>query len=297
MKRMDMLGRLATDNGKKMVLLVLDGVGGLPGPEGKTELEAAVTPNFDALATKSELGFLDMVDVGITPGSGPGHLSLFGYDPMEYAIGRGILEAMGVGAHVGPGDVCARGNFCTVTEDFTVVDRRAGRIATEKSALLVQTLSEAIKDIDGVQVRFSPGKEHRFVAVFSGDGLSEDVADADPQQDGRVMRWATPTSPKGKKMAEVANAFIRQVAEVLKGESPANGCLLRGFSSAPDIPHMSDLYKIKPVAVATYPMYKGLSKLVGMEVVEAGETLEQLFESLKRLWAQHDFFDLHADEL
>ncbi len=294
MKRMDMLGRLATDNGKKMVLLVLDGVGGLPGPEGKTELEAAVTPNFDALATKSELGFLDMVDVGITPGSGPGHLSLFGYDPMEYAIGRGILEAMGVGAHVGPGDVCARGNFCTVTEDFTVVDRRAGRIATEKSALLVQTLSEAIKDIDGVQVRFSPGKEHRFVAVFSGDGLSEDVADADPQQDGRVMRWATPTSPKGKKMAEVANAFIRQVAEVLKGESPANGCLLRGFSSAPDIPHMSDLYKIKPVAVATYPMYKGLSKLVGMEVVEAGETLEQLFESLKRLWAQHDFFYLHV---
>ncbi|NLK18832.1 MAG: phosphoglycerate mutase, partial [Synergistaceae bacterium] len=144
MKRMELLKRLSFDNGNKMILLVMDGLGGLPGPEGKTELEAASTPNLDRLAGESELGLLEIVDTGITPGSGPGHLSLFGYDPLEFTIGRGILEAMGVGAHVGPGDVCARGNFCTRTEDDVITDRRAGRIATEKSALLVEKLASAI---------------------------------------------------------------------------------------------------------------------------------------------------------
>lgn len=294
MKRMDMLKNLATDNGKKMVLLVMDGIGGLPGPEGKTELEAAATPNMDALARKSELGLLDMVDVGITPGSGPGHLSLFGYDPMEYSIGRGILEAMGVGALVGPGDVCARGNFCTRSDDDVITDRRAGRIATEKSALVVRKLAESIKEIDGVGVTFYPGKEHRFVVVFSGEGLTEHVADADPQQEGSPMRWARSTDSDGERMAEVANAFIKKVAEVLRGEAPANGCLLRGFSSAPDIPLMGDVYAMKPVAIATYPMYKGLAKLVGMNVVEAGETLDRLFDSVGRLWNDYDYFYVHV---
>lgn len=294
MKRMDILKSLATDNGNKMILLVMDGIGGLPGPEGKTELEAAATPNMDALARKSELGLLDMVDVGITPGSGPGHLSLFGYDPMEFSIGRGILEAMGVGALVGPGDVCARGNFCTRSDDDVITDRRAGRIPTEKSALVVKKLAESIKEINGVRVTFYPGKEHRFVVVFSGEGLSENVADADPQQEGSPMRWARPTVSDGERMADVANAFIKKVAEVLKGEAPANGCLLRGFSSAPDIPLMGDVYKIKPVAVATYPMYKGLAKLVGMNVVEAGETLDQLFDSVGRLWSDYDYFYVHV---
>ena len=294
MKRLDLLKSLATDNAKKMILLVMDGIGGLPGLEGKTELEAAATPNMDALAKKSELGLLDMVDVGITPGSGPGHLSLFGYDPMEYSIGRGILEAIGVGALVGPGDVCARGNFCTRSDDDVITDRRAGRIPTERSALVVQKLAESIKEINGVRVTFYPGKEHRFVVVFSGEELTEHVADADPQQEGSPMRWARPTASDGERMAEVANAFIKKVAEVLKGENPANGCLLRGFSSAPDIPLMEDVYKIKPVAIATYPMYKGLAKLVGMNVVEAGETLDQLFDSVGRLWNDYDYFYVHV---
>ena len=294
MKRMELLRRLARDNGKKMILLVMDGIGGLPGPDGKTELEAARTPNLDALAEKSELGLLDMVDPGITPGSGPGHLSLFGYDPLEFSIGRGILEAMGVGALVGPGDVCARGNFCTRSDDDIILDRRAGRIATEKSALVVEKLAAAIREIDGVKVTLYPGKEHRFVVVFSGSGLTEQVADADPQQEGAPMRWAASLGPDGDRMAAVANAFIRKVSEVLRGNAPANGCLLRGFSSAPDIPLMGDLYRMKPVAVATYPMYRGLAKLVGMEVVDAGETLDQLFDTVGRLWNDYDYFYVHV---
>lgn len=292
MKRMELLKRLSFDNGKKMILLVLDGLGGLPESDGKTELEAASTPNFDRLARRSELGLLDIVDTGITPGSGPGHLSLFGYDPLEFSIGRGILEAMGVGVHVGPGDVCARGNFCT-RSGGVISDRRAGRIATEKSALLVEKLAASIKEVDGVKVSLYPGKEHRFVAVFSGPGLGEEVTDADPQKDGVPMRYAEALAPGGEKMAAAANSFLKRAAEVLDGESPANGCLLRGFSSAPDIPLMGDLYSIKPVAVATYPMYRGLAKLVGMEVVDAGETPGQLFDTVALLWEKYDFFFVH----
>lgn len=293
MKRMEMLKKLATDRGGKMILLVMDGLGGLPGPEGKTELEAAYKPNMDALAKRSELGLLEIVDTGVTPGSGPGHLSLFGYDPLEFSIGRGILEAMGVGALVGAGDICARGNFCTRDGD-TIVDRRAGRIATEKSALVVEKLAGSIKEIDGVKVTLYPGKEHRFVVVFSGDGLSEDVSDADPQAEGVPMRLAQAGTQSAEKMARVANSFIEKVADVLKGDSPANGCLLRGFSSAPDIPLMPDLYRIKPVAVASYPMYRGLAKLVGMSVVEAGETLEELFDTVTRVYGDYDYFYVHV---
>lgn len=294
MKRMELLRNLASDNGKKMVLLVMDGLGGLPGPSGTTELEAACKPNLDALAAKSELGLLDMVEVGITPGSGPGHLSLFGYDPLEYSIGRGILEAMGVGAGVGAGDICARGNFCTRSDDGVILDRRAGRIPTEKSALAVQKLARAISVVDGVSVRFYPGMEHRFVVVFSGEGLSEKVADADPQKDGLPMKWAASTSPGGERTASLVNSFIRRVSEVLSGDSPANGCLLRGFSSVPSIPGMGDAYRIKPVAVAAYPMYRGLARLVGMDVADAGRTMDQLFDSVGRLWGDYDFFYVHV---
>ena len=294
MKRTDLLKSLIRKNDTKMALLVMDGLGGLPGPEGMTELEAAAKPNLDKLARRSELGLLDIVDVGITPGSGPGHLSLFGYDPLECTIGRGILEAIGVGAHVGPGDVSARGNFCRKDSSDIIVDRRAGRIATEKSALLVQKLAEKIKEIDGVAVKLYAGKEHRFVAVFSGKGLSEQVADADPQQEGIPIRWAVAKTPEGEKTAKVVNEFIRRTTEILKGEQEANCCLLRGFSAPPEIPLLPDLYGIRPLAVATYPMYKGLARLVGMDVAKAGETLEELFDTVEREWKNYDFFYIHV---
>ena len=247
---------------RKMVLLVMDGIGGLPDKSGRTELEAAQKPNLDKLASRSDLGLLEMVDVGVTPGSGPGHLSLFGYDPLEYAIGRGILEALGVGAVLGPGDVCARGNFCTRDAGGVITDRRAGRIPIAESGRIVRKLSEAIPAIDGVRVTFHAGLEHRFVVIFSGPGLSEHVADADPQKDGLPMKWAAASTPDGERTALAVNAFIRRVSEVLANEPKANACLLRGFSSAPDIPTLGKLYGVSPVAIATYPMYKGLSRLV-----------------------------------
>ena len=292
-KRMEMLKNLSVENGCKMVLLVMDGLGGLPDSRGKTELEAAHSPNLDSLAERSELGFLRMVDVGITPGSGPGHLSLFGYDPYEYIVGRGILEACGVGAKVSRGDICTRGNFCTCDGDL-ITDRRAGRIPTEQSARVVEKLAANIKEIEDVKITFYPGMEHRFVAVFSGEGLDERVHDADPQKEGVPMLWASALAPEASRMADIANKFIKRVQEVLKGDKPANSCLLRGFSSAPNIPHLGELYGIKAAALATYPMYRGLASLVGMEIEDAGKTLEDLFDSVKKCWDRHNYFYVHV---
>jgi 2,3-bisphosphoglycerate-independent phosphoglycerate mutase len=298
--RMELLRKLVLrpasggPKGRKMVLLVMDGIGGLPDRSGRTELEAAQKPNLDKLASRSDLGMLEIVDVGITPGSGPGHLSLFGYDPLEYGIGRGILEALGVGAVLGPGDVCARGNFCTRDLAGIIVDRRAGRIPTEESGRIVDRLSAAITEIDGVRVSFRAGLEHRFVVIFSGEGLSERVTDADPQKEGLPVKWAEASAPGGERTAEIANSFIRRVSEVLRSESKANACLLRGFSSAPDIPTLGELYGISPVAIATYPMYKGLSRLVGMDIADAGKTLDELFDTVGAVWDDHDFFYIHV---
>ena len=292
-KRIEMLKNLTIENDSKMILIVMDGLGGLPDDRGKTELESASTPNIDALAERSELGFLRMVDVGITPGSGPGHLSLFGYDPSEYTVGRGILEACGVGAKVSSGDVCARGNFCTCSGDI-VKDRRAGRIPTEQSAKIVEKLAATIKDIEGVKITFYPGMEYRFVVIFSGEGLDEHVYDADPQKDGAPMLWASASAPSGERMAMIANKLIKRVQETLKGDFPVNSCMLRGFSSAPDIPLLGELYKIKTAAIASYPMYRGLASLVGMEIEDAGKTLEELFDSVKKYWNNYDYFYVHV---
>jgi 2,3-bisphosphoglycerate-independent phosphoglycerate mutase len=292
--RLEVLKSLAVENQTKMILLVLDGLGGLPGKDGLTELEKAVTPNLDELAETGETGLLEIVDTGITPGSGPGHLGLFGYDPFEFTIGRGILEALGVGAEVSKGDICARGNFATWNGEDVITDRRAGRIDTETSGELVNKLSDSISEIDGVRVRFYPGLEHRFVVVLSGEGLSENVSDADPQVEGKPMKWSEATAYDGKKTSDVVNTLIREVRKVLSGESRANGCLLRGFSGVPDIPGMRDLYKIHPLAVASYPMYRGLARLVGMDVSEPARDLKDLVEIVEAQWDAHDYFFVHV---
>ena len=294
MERLDILKGLAVENGTKIVLLVMDGLGGLPGPGGETELEAASTPNLDLLASRSDTGLLEMVDTGITPGSGPGHLGLFGYDPLKYQIGRGILEAIGVGAEVNPGEICARGNLCTWGEGDLVLDRRAGRVDTETSSRIVRKLSEKIRSIDGYGVRFYPGIEHRFVVVLSGEDLNDQVSDADPQVDGRPMAWSRPLAPGAEKTALLINDLIRKVRETLSDELKANGCLLRGVSGTPGIPLMPDLYRFRPAAIATYPMYKGLARIVGMEILPAGKTIEGLFQALRANWAAFDFFFVHV---
>lgn len=290
--RQQVVRNLVTKTDSKIVLLVMDGIGDLP-KDGKTPLQAAYKPNMDALARESDLGQSVPVLLGITPGSGPGHLSLFGYDSLKYNIGRGILEALGVGVKVEKRDVVARGNFATI-KDGILVDRRAGRPASEESKKIVDLLSEKIKRIDDVDITFYPGKEHRFVVKFTGDDLFDEVADADPQKEGLPMEWAKALNPDSEKMADIVNKLIKQIEEVLKDQPKMNFALLRGFSKHPQLPSFEENYKLKAAAIATYPMYKGLAKLVGMDVLEAGQTIEEEVETLKKAWNEYDFFYFHV---
>jgi len=276
----------------KILLLVMDGVGGLP-LDGKTELEKAETPNLDNLASRSICGLTDAVGYGITPGSGPSHLALFGYDPLKYIIGRGVLEALGIGIELTPKDMAARGNFATMDSRGIIVDRRAGRIPTEKNREICALLSEKIEKIKGVRIFIRPGKEHRFVVIFRGDGLNGPLSDADPQKNGEKAKPVRALSARAKKAEEVANSFIKKASEVLKSQHPANTVLLRGISKVPRIPSMGELFKLSPVAIATYPMYKGLARLVGMEILPTGETIEDELNTLKENFGKHDFFYMH----
>ncbi len=289
--RHDILKEIVTTNDTKLVLLVMDGIGDLP-IDGKTPLMKAKKPNLDALAKESELGQTIPVFYGITPGSGPGHLSLFGYDPVKYQIGRGILEALGIGVEVGEKDVVARGNFATI-KDGIVVDRRAGRPSTEESTKIVEILKENIKEVEGIKITFYPGKEHRFVVKFTGEGLEDAITDADPQKEGKPMEWAKPIKPEAEKMAKVVNELIKKIGEVLKDQPKINWALLRGFSKYPVLPQFSEIYKLKAAAIATYPMYKGIAKLVGMDVLDAGSTITEEFKTLKDAWNDYDFFYIH----
>jgi 2,3-bisphosphoglycerate-independent phosphoglycerate mutase len=276
----------------RIVLLVIDGLGGLPNPQtGKTELETANTPNLDKLATRGICGLIDPVSPGITPGSAPGHLALFGYDPVTFNIGRGVLEAIGVDFDLQQGDIAARGNFCTVDETSLITDRRAGRISTEKCAELCQLLNGVL--IEGVKLFVYPVKEHRFIAVFRGEGLVSDISDSDPQQIGLAPKIVTALRPEAAKMAGIINQFIAQAKETLAEHYPVNMLLLRGFSQRPQFPTMGEIYKLKPAAIASYPMYRGLAKLVGMEVLKTGSTIEDEFITLKQNYANYDFFFLH----
>ncbi len=276
----------------KIVLLVIDGLGGLPNPgTGKTELETANTPNLDRLAAISVCGLIDPVSPGITPGSAPGHLSLFGYNPVSLNIGRGVLEAIGVDFALQPTDIAARGNFCTVDKMGLVTDRRAGRISTNKCTELCQLLDGL--EIDGVKLFVRPVKEHRFIAVFRGDALRDELTDSDPQQVGVVPKVITALHVIGTRTANIANQFVAQAKKILANRYPANMVLLRGFSKLPSLPTMSEVYKLKPAAIASYPMYRGLARLVGMEILGTGTGIEDEFMTLKQNYASYDFFFLH----
>ncbi len=288
----DILTSLATKTDSKIVLLVMDGVGGLP-INGKTEIEAANTPNLDRLVEENVCGLTDSIARGITAGSGPGHLGLFGYDPTEYEIGRGVLEALGVGLEMTPLDVAARGNFAT-RDATSIIDRRAGRIPTEINRELCAKITEAIPEIDGVKVIVHSGMEHRFVVLFRGEGLDGRIADADPQQVGLPPKLAEALTPEAEHTVEIVNTFVRKVEEVLKDEHPANTVLLRGFAKYPDIPSMEERFLLTPAAIATYPMYRGLAKLVGMTLLDTGKTVADEMETLKNHWDAYDFFFIHV---
>ncbi|MCP2597485.1 2,3-bisphosphoglycerate-independent phosphoglycerate mutase, partial [Candidatus Aminicenantes bacterium AC-335-G13] len=275
----------------KIILIVIDGLGGLPS-NGKTELEVAKTPNLDRLAQKSICGLSDPVFMGITPGSGPAHLALFGYDPTKYILGRGILEALGIGVEVREKDMVARGNFATF-KDGMIIDRRAGRIPTEKNKEICKLLNQNIKEIENIKITLYPGKEHRFVLKLEGDNLSDYLTDADPQKENLPIKYTSPLKKEAEFTARIVNKFMDKAMEVLKDSYPANAVLLRGFSKLPKIPNMQELFKLNPLGLANYPMYKGLARLVGMKVLDSGQDIESGFKILKDNYPDYDFFYFH----
>ena len=283
---------LHVKNDSKIVMLVADGLGGLPmTPGGKTELETAKKPNLDALAKIGVQGGSIPVCPGIAPGSGPGHLGLFGYDPIQYVIGRGALEATGIGFAMQPGDVAARGNFCTLDAAGKISDRRAGRIPTEESAPLAIRLREA--KVPGYEIFVEPVKEHRFVVVFRGPGLAGNVRDTDPQAVGVPPLSAEAHDAASQKTADVANQWIAAATKLLAGEKKANGLTLRGFAARPNLPTYEEVYGLKAAAIAVYPMYKGLAQLVGMQIVGKAQTLAEQMQILEDNWSKFDFFFIH----
>ena len=288
----DLTRQLKRENDSKIVLLVADGLGGLPlAPGGKTELETAHTPNFDALAKRGVSGLSTPVLPGMTPGSGPGHLGLFGYDPLKYQIGRGVLEALGIDFDLGPNDVAIRGNFCTIDADGNIADRRAGRIANEIGAPLCEKLDKI--EVFGVEVFVRHVKEYRLVIVFRGEGLGGEINDTDPQKTGVPALQPVGKNEASQKTAEICKEFLSQAADVLKNDAPANMLTMRGIAKRPEIPTYQEVYGLNSAAIAVYPMYRGLARLVGMDVLDAGQTLDDQMNRLEAVWSEYDFFFVH----
>jgi 2,3-bisphosphoglycerate-independent phosphoglycerate mutase len=289
----DIIKKLSVESESKVVLLIMDGLGGVPaGPQKKTELEAAVTPNLDKLAKESICGLHQPIGSGITPGSGPAHLSVFGYDPIKHQIGRGVLEALGINFELGDGDVAARGNFCTVDGEGKITDRRAGRIPTDESKVLCEMLNKI--ELEGAEVFVKPVKEHRLLLVLRGEGLSGDLEDTDPQRVGKKPLEPKAITAKAEKTAELVKGFMDQAQKILADQSPANMLTLRGFASRPTWPTVGEIFGVRTAAVAAYPMYKGVAKLVGMDVLDTGSELEDEFDTLEQRWNDYDFFYFHV---
>jgi len=289
---MDLIKDLAVQNHSKIVLLVADGLGGLPAaPGGPTELEAAATPNLDALVAGNVCGLSIPVAPGITPGSGPGHLGLFGYDPLRCSIGRGVLEALGIDFDLGSDDVAARGNFCTVGPNGEITDRRAGRISTDVGRRLVEKLRAT--RIDGVEVFVEPVRDYRFVLVLRGPGLEAEIDDTDPGRTGVPPRPPTARSPGSERTAALIGSFVEQAAAILEDEHPANMITLRGIARRPPMPSFEEAYRLRAAAIAVYPMYRGLARLVGMTILAPGSNWGEQVAALREHWEAYDFFFLH----
>jgi len=290
--------KLLVKTNAKLVLVVLDGLGDLAtgGPDSSTPLEAAATPNLDVLTQQGAQGRMIPVAPGVTPGSGPGHLALFGYDPLEFEVGRGVIEALGLGLELKSGDVCARANFCTLDAKGIVTDRRAGRIATEVCEDLCAILSKKIKKIGDTEVIIRAGKEHRFVVIFRAKGLEGPLTDSDPDREGLPISTVKPTdskSAKQKKAAKLAADFYEAALPLIAKKKPANGFLLRGIAHQPAIPTFEERYGLRAAAIAVYPMYKGLAQLVGMKKIEGPQTIAEQFERYLAEYDNHDYFFIH----
>ena len=287
----DLIRRLSQPADTKVVLCVLDGLGGIQGPRGRTELEEANLVNLDRLAEAGCLGRTLPVGYGVTPGSGPGHIALFSYDPLVYEIGRGALEGTGIGFELGPNDIAARGNLCDLDAEGRVTDRRAGRLPTEETTKLCEQL-RAIQ-FPGVEVFVEPVQDQRFVLVLRGEGLSGQLTETDPQREGVPPVEPVATAPEGERTAGLVRDWIARAREILGGRERGNGVLLRGWSGRPDMPPFPEIWKLRAAAVTVYPMYRGVAKLCGMDSIEGAHTIEEQFELVKQHWDDYDFFFVH----
>lgn len=304
---LDLSGRDDAEGGHKVVLLILDGVGDvITRDQPRTPLDRAVTPNLDALAARSALGRIVPVAQGVTPGSGPGHLALFGYDPAapETDIGRGVLEALGVGMDVGRGDVLARGNFATADAAGELTDRRAGRPSNDENRRLVAKMQESLdgeglggEEQEGVEARLHAGEGHRFVLRLRGDGLSAELRDTDPQATGVPPKppAADGDSPsrEARRTVGLVQRVVAAMERALADEEKANRALLRGFSSLPHLAPMNELYRLRCGAFAGYPLYRGVASVCGMDVVECGKGMGEVVDAVARHWEDFDYFFLH----
>jgi 2,3-bisphosphoglycerate-independent phosphoglycerate mutase len=289
---LDLITSLVVTSDSKIVLLSLDGLGGLPHLQtGKSELETARLPHLNALAARGACGLIRHVAPGITPGSGPGHLGLFGYDPLTYPVGRGVLEALGIEFDLRPGDVAARGNFCTVDAHGLISDRRAGRITTETCMRLTDRL-RGIR-LPGVDVFVEPVKEHRFALVLRGGELGGRLSESDPQALGKAPLSVHGLDPGSARTAALVNTFIEEARRRLADAAPANMVLLRGFDRLPQLPRFPDVFRLRAAAIAAYPMYRGLARLVGMEVLKTGTSFADEIATLRQHWEAYDFFFVH----
>lgn len=288
---LDLLRELSVPNDTKILLLVIDGLGGLPNESGRSELEQANIPRLDRLAQESLCGLTVPVAYGVTPGSGPGHLALFGYDPEVYRVGRGVLEALGIDFPLEAADIAARGNFCTVDGAGLITDRRAGRIAQAAAVELCEVLRGI--NLPGVQVFVEPVKEHRFLLVLRGEGLSDRVTETDPQREGQAPLPVAALAPEADATAALLNEFVSQARTLLAPHAPANMLTLRGIAKRPPMPSFAEACKMRAGAIAAYPMYRGLARLVGMDVLKTGTTFADEIETLKQHWDDYDFLFIH----
>jgi 2,3-bisphosphoglycerate-independent phosphoglycerate mutase len=289
----ELIDKLIVNNDSKIVFLVIDGLGGLELKEGgKTELATAHTPNLDKLAGSSICGMLDPVMPGVTPGSGPGHLALFGYDPIRYNIGRGVLSALGINFKLREGDLCARINFATINNEGKVTDRRAGRLDTGENERICRKLRENIK-IEGIELFIETVKEHRSALVLRGEDLDDHILDTDPQQNDLLPLDPAATTKNAKKTADLIQQIIQQAKRALKDEKTANMILLRGFAKFRPFKSLNERFGLKALAIAQYPMYKGLARLIGMDIAPQTESLEEEIKLLDDNFNKYDFFFVH----
>ncbi len=291
---LELIDKLVTQNDKKIIFLIMDGLGGLPQiPGGQTELEAAQTPNLDRLAASGTCGLLDPVGYGITPGSGPAHFALFGYDPVKYNVGRGLLSAAGLDFPMTEGDLYMRANFATVDSQGRITDRRAGRLATEKNETICRKLQENITLSSGTQAFFRTEKEHRALVALRGGDFSEEITETDPQKTGLPPLSPVELIPQAKKTAAIMQELTEKMKKVLADEKTANAILLRGYARYRRFPSMAERFGLKPLAIAGYPMYKGIARLLGMELACATQTIEEEIQALHNNYSAHDFFFIH----